>query len=169
MKILRFTNFIKEAKKKTSEELKIDEILDKISLNGIESLTDLERRFLDGDTGANEVGVDLYSTQDDNIYIDEYGDYVDNLSKDEFILKVLDMDNFESYSNNNYTEIEVYEKTGKYLIDVHFSDMAFPELKKLNLEDLGEGVMEYSGKLNTQQLIDKLKEMGFNAVKKINN
>jgi hypothetical protein len=31
------------------------------------------------------------------------------------------------------------------------------------LEDLSEGVLEYSGNLSKEKLVDKLKEMGFNA------
>ncbi len=156
MKVFKFLQFIGEAK----DQKEIDRILDKIGSGGIESLSPSEKKFLDDDSGADEVGVNLYSDDDDdNNYIDEFGNYLDRPVKDNFLLKVID-------TGSRYLEIEVYEKGGRYMIDEHFSDVLFPEVKSIRLEDLAEGVMEYGGKLNVNELVDKLKSMGFNAIKK---
>lgn len=155
MKVFKFLQFIKENK----SQKEIDRILDKISSNGIDSLTSDERRFLDDDSGAEEVGIDLDSFPGSN-YMDEYGNYLDEPVKGNFLLKVV------KTPEGGRLEVLAYEKGGKYMIDDHFSDELFPEVKSIGLEDLAEGVMEYiGGKRDVDSLVSKLISMGFNAVK----
>ena len=39
----------------------------------------------------------------------------------------------------------------------------FPELEDISLCDMAEGAMEYEGRLDANELVNKLKQMGFNA------
>lgn len=157
--ILKFNEFIKES---NSTQKRIDSILDKISANGIDSLSDDEKRFLDGDIGAQEVGIDLYDDVDSYNFIDSSGNYIDTLDKNNFVLKVSKSDSYLSKD----IEVFVYEKTGKYMVEENFSDMLFPELKSLGLDDVEEGIMLYRGRYTVDELVNKLKSMGFNTIKK---
>lgn len=147
--IFNFLQFIRESQ----DQVEIDRILDKILSSGVDSLSKDERSYLDGNTGANEVGIDLYN----NEYIDKFGNYLDTPIKSNFILKVKVID--------GYIEIDVYEKSGRYIIDDNFSDI-FTELRSIGIDDISEGSMVYNGKLDFINLISKLKSMGFNVIKK---
>ena len=88
-----------------------------------------------------------------------YGDYI-TAKKESFLLKIIDDVSIEGEIKYKY--IQVYDKNGKYVVDIHFCDM-FPELEDVNLCDMAEGAMEYDGRLDANELVDKLKQMGFNA------
>jgi hypothetical protein len=156
MSIKRFKDFVNEAKYEQDQEL--NRILDKISSQGIESLTKLEKSYLDGEY---EIGTEYDGTYDDSGFdrIDDEGNYTE-ANKENYLFKVFEDKEQLSYGS---VGVVVLEKSGKYIIDSHVSDEIFPELKDIGLEDLSEGVLEYSGNLSKEKLVDKLKEMGFNA------
>lgn len=54
--IFSFLQFIKESQNQTE----IDRILDKILSDGVSSLSKDEKEYLDGNTGASNLGIDLY-------------------------------------------------------------------------------------------------------------
>jgi len=91
--------------------------------------------------------------------MDDDGNYI-NPSKENYIFKVFDNEEQQTYGD---VGVAVFDKNDKYMIDIHVSDELFPEIKEIGLEDLTEGVLEYSGKLSKEELVDKLKSMGFNA------
>ena len=156
--IKKFNDFVNEGKYKEDDEL--NRILDKISATGMESITPEEKAYLDGDVPDEPEYDGTYKTGRDLIGPD--GEYLDS-NKSDFIFKVYDIDGDEFYSSNNFG-ISVFDKEGKFMVDEHVSDELFPELKKIGLEDLAEGELEYLGQLKKDALIDKLKSMGFNAV-----
>lgn len=156
--IKKFNDFINEGKYKQDDEL--NRILDKISASGIESITPQEKAYLDGDIVEEPEYDGTY--HNDMTNIDANGEYIDP-DKANFMFKVYDLDKDEYLSSSSF-RIAVFDKNGKFMVDEHVSDQIFPELKKIGLEDLAEGELEYCGKLSKQELIDKLKSMGFNVV-----
>jgi len=155
--IKKFQDFVNEGKYKEDEEL--NRILDKISASGIESITAKEKAYLDGDVQQEPEYNGLYNNDST---IGEDGEYLD-ANKSNFIFKIYDLDQDEYLSSTPFG-IAVFDKAGKFMVDEHVTDELFPELKKIGLEDLAEGELEYMGQLNKEALIDKLKSMGFNAV-----
>lgn len=155
MNIKKFNDFVTESKYEEDHEL--NRILDKISAQGIGSITPAEKAYLDGDTVKEET--DDEEDEYQNELIDDEGNYI-NPNKDNYIFKV-----FNNEDQNTYGDVgvAVFDKNNKYMIDIHVSDELFPEIKEIGLEDLAEGILEYSGKLSKEQLTDKLKSMGFNA------
>lgn len=164
MGIMRFMDF-NESKRKTDREINIDELLDRISSDGIESLSKSELAFLNGETGADEVGIDLDKQEETFDLIDSEGNFLDSPDKSRFLLKLkyYEEDSFGD-ENNNYIEVEVYDPSGKYLMDIPF-DMAFPEVSSIGLEDMGGGSMVYYGRMTRVELSSQLKSMGFNIQK----
>lgn len=51
------------------------------------------------------------------VLLDEYGDYIP-AKKESFLLKIIDDASIEG--DIKYKTIEVYDKTGKYVVDIHF-------------------------------------------------
>lgn len=156
--IKKFNEFVNEGKYEEDHEL--NRILDKISSKGIESITSQEKAYLDGDV-IDEPQYDGTYKTGRNI-IGPNGEYLDT-DKSDFVFKVYDIETDEFHSSNNFG-ISVFDKEGKFMVDEHVSDELFPELKKIGLEDLAEGELEYLGSLKKDSLIDKLKSMGFNAI-----
>jgi hypothetical protein len=156
MSIKKFKKFVNESKYEQDEEL--NRVLDKISSQGIESLTKSEKSYLDGEY---EIGTEYDGTYDDSGFdgIDNDGKYIE-ANKENYLFKVYDNKEQSSYSS---VGVVVLDKSGKYIIESHVSDEIFPELKDIGLEDLSEGVLEYYGKLSKEKLVEKLKEMRFSA------
>jgi hypothetical protein len=153
MNIKKFNDFVNEAKYEEDNEL--NRILDKISAQGIDSITPAEKAYLDGDSVEEETD----DEEDEYELMDDDGNYI-NPSKENYIFKVFDNEEQNTYGD---VGVAVFDKNDKYMIDIHVSDELFPEIKEIGLEDLTEGVLEYSGKLSKEELVDKLKSMGFNA------
>lgn len=61
----------------------------------------------------------------------------------------------------DFIVVEAWNKTGEYMIDQHIVDERFPILEELDLSDLAEGVMEHGGSLSIFELVDGLRELGF--------
>lgn len=59
--------------------------------------------------------------------------------------------------------LEVSAWRGADMIDEHISEL-FPELQDIGLTDLMEGSMEYAGELSREEMVVKLKELGFSAI-----
>ena len=156
-KILSYKEYITESTKFTNEaksDDEMDRILDKISSMGIDSLTPDEKKYLNGDK-EEEVQEEEY-----NDFIDEEGNYI-KPKKENFLLKVIDDASIEG--DIKYKNVQVFDRNGKYMVDLHFCDL-FQELENVNLVDTSEGAMEYDGRLNADELVNKLRQMGFNAV-----
>ena len=155
--IKRFNDFVNE---KYEADHELDRILDKISEKGIDSITPEERAYLNGDS---EEEPEYNGTYDDGYdTIDDEGNYI-NPSKDKYIFRVFDNEEQDTYGD---VGVAVFDKNDHFMIDIHVSDELFPELKTIGLEDLAEGVLEYSGKLSKEELTDKLISMGFKAIVK---
>jgi hypothetical protein len=54
------------------------------------------------------------------------------------------------------------DENKQFMVDIHVVE-SFPELELIDLEDEGEGDMSYHGTLSPQELVDKLKSLGFVA------
>jgi len=151
MRLKKFADFTNEARYEPDYEL--DRILDKISELGIESITPQERAYLDGERLEDE--------DNDSEDMDKVGNYK-KPEKSNYLLLVNGVDT-EDFHSSELTVIAM-DKTGKYVIDTNFVDLLFPELERIGLEDVAEGHMEYYGELeNADELVEKLKSMGFNV------
>lgn len=160
--IKRFEDFVNEARYQADEEL--DRILDKIAEQGIDSITPQEKAYLDGERAQEEPEYDgTYKNDVDFDTMDDNGEFIDP-KKENFLFKVYDIDSSDTMFGDIPFGVSAFDKNGKYMIDAHVSDEIFPELKRIGLEDLAEGELEYSGKLSKEELVEKLKSMGFNAI-----
>lgn len=145
-KIKNFNDFITESNRQSE----IDRILDKISQFGIDSITPKEKAFLDDREYIEDINDD---------YDDEYNQYSNDKSKYTLIVYTMDP---EEYHSTEIMVSAIYNETN-YVVDTHFVEVLFEELSEIGLEDVVEGHMEYQGKLNPNDLVDKLKSLGFNS------
>lgn len=157
MRLKKFADFINEARYEPDHEL--DRILDKISEFGIDSITAKEKAYLDGERDSQDEYDGTYDSEDSDV-IDGDGNYK-KPDKSNYLLLVHGMDTDEFHSSE--IMVTAMDKTGKYVIDVHFVDMLFSELEGIGLEDVEEGHMEYYGELTADELVEKLRSMGFNS------
>lgn len=156
MRLKKFADFINEAKYEPDHEL--DRILDKISELGIDSITAKEKAYLDGERDSQDDYDGTYDSEDSDV-IDSDGNYK-KPDKSNYLLLVHGMD---TDFHSSEIMVTAMDKTGKYVIDVHFVDMLFSELEEIGLEDVEEGHMGYYGKLTAGELVEKLRSMGFNS------
>lgn len=82
------------------------------------------------------------------------------MKKSEIIIKIGDMPE-DSYDLGSLRVGVFYAEDPDVMVDEHVVDELFPELEEMDMVDLSEGELEYSGCLNKYELSEELEEMGF--------
>lgn len=132
---------IKEAKSFKNQD-RVDAILDKISSDGYESLTDIEKEILanpDAEVAENPIVQDClrsyieFMFESSDVQTDENGNYVDHEGGDLFV-----------WNDNETPELteECFARFYEYLEELVTSG-AFPECEELTMDDVDPYVYQY--------------------------
>lgn len=93
------------------------------------------------------------------------------MEKNEFILNVTSEDDFENAgvalpppdAGLTYITVTVWMPTLENMMDEEIT-IEYPELERLGLEEIQEGCMNYRGRLDKGELMDRLERMGFRVI-----
>ena len=82
------------------------------------------------------------------------------MKKSEIIIKIGDMPE-DSYDLGSLRVGVFYAEDPDTMVDEHVVDELFPELEEMDMADLSEGELEYTGMLDKYELSELLEEVGF--------
>lgn len=91
------------------------------------------------------------------------------MTQDEFVLKVMTRENAPAEMRQFMEDeginigVSVWDNQCGFMIDQEITYM-YPGLTELGLDEMTEGDMVYHGELNCLELVNRLREMGFNVV-----